>query len=563
MSDVTKINNQINGNSTVINDEIFSSGAATVINTEVASQNGLTEGTVLLDKYRIICKLDISTGEADLYMCEADDKQMITKFYRRPIAVKSEVISVLKQIKSPYVAELYDSGTYNGLPFEILPFYTNGSLQGKKYSYDELRNNIIPSIAKGLKTLHDAGIIHKDLKPSNIMLNDDCKSAAIIDFGISSVQENGNTVLVTKTGMTPEYSAPETFRNLFLEESDYYSFGITIFELFCGYTPYQNMSGEEIAQYTAVQRIPLPDNMPQNLKNLISALTYFDITNRNDERNPNRRWTYKEVEKWCNGEEQALPGSRAGMAVSNIPPYTFTGNKYTSVVSLVHALAENWNNGKKQLFRGLLSGFFKSYDPELAGFCIDAEDEASEGKVNDDIIFMKLLYKLSLDFTSFCWQGKIYESLASFGRDVLECLWKSDASKYDFYKSILNNRILSMYIECVDPNNRQLINALNGLELSYKTNISNKRECSIIYWTMGYMLSGQRLFCIDGKSFRTLDELVSYMKRLLDDSFEKFENFCHKLIGSDNQLDVQFESWLIALGKRKELDTWRNKIVNI
>lgn len=38
---------------------------------------------------------------------------------------------------------------------------------------------------------------------------------AIIDFGISSVREDNNTIIVTKTGMTPEYSAPETFRNLF------------------------------------------------------------------------------------------------------------------------------------------------------------------------------------------------------------------------------------------------------------------------------------------------------------------------------------------------------------
>ena len=82
-------------------------------------------------------------------------------------------------------------------------------------------------------------IIHKDLKPSNIMLLDDNRSVAIIDFGISSVVEQGNTVLVTKTGMTPEYSAPETFRKSLFEESDYYSFGITLYELYCGYNPYK------------------------------------------------------------------------------------------------------------------------------------------------------------------------------------------------------------------------------------------------------------------------------------------------------------------------------------
>ena len=90
---------------------------------------------------------------------------------------------------------------------------------------------IIPNINEGLHAIHEAGIIHKDLKPSNIMLNSDGETVSIIDFGISSIIADGNTVLVTKTGMTPEYSAPETFKNLFLRESDYYSFGITLFEL--------------------------------------------------------------------------------------------------------------------------------------------------------------------------------------------------------------------------------------------------------------------------------------------------------------------------------------------
>ena len=98
-------------------------------------------------------------------------------------------------------------------------------------SAPQLKNNIIPALNEGLKVLHDNGIIHKDLKPSNIMLNADGRTVSIIDFGISSIREEGSTVIVTKTGMTPDYSAPETFRGLFLSESDYYSLGITIFEL--------------------------------------------------------------------------------------------------------------------------------------------------------------------------------------------------------------------------------------------------------------------------------------------------------------------------------------------
>lgn len=63
----------------------------------------------------------------------------------------------------------------------------------------------------------------------------DRKGVALIDFGISSVMENGNTMIVTRTGMTPEYSAPETFRGLFLDESDYCKYiSITIFCLIAG-----------------------------------------------------------------------------------------------------------------------------------------------------------------------------------------------------------------------------------------------------------------------------------------------------------------------------------------
>ena len=53
------------------------------------------------------------------------------------------------------------------------------------------------------------------------MLCDNEEDVVIIDFGISSVKDGSNTIIVTQTGMTPEYSAMETFRNLFLEESDY------------------------------------------------------------------------------------------------------------------------------------------------------------------------------------------------------------------------------------------------------------------------------------------------------------------------------------------------------
>lgn len=557
MSNRTEINPNINA--TVINSEI---GQATAINMSLATSSAkLESGTILAGKYEIIEPLSVSTGEADLYVCKYDNKEYVVKVYRRQRAVKPEVITVLKSIRSPYVASLFDTGTYNNLPFEVLPYYKNGSLQGRQFSINELKKTIIPCINEALKILHQNDIIHKDLKPSNIMLLDDNKSVAIIDFGISSVVEQGNTVLVTNTGMTPEYSAPETFRNLFLEESDYYSFGITLYELYCGYTPYKNMNAEEIAQFTAVQRIPFPKDMPQELQDLISAVTYFDITNRNKKNNPNRRWTYTEVDNWCKGKKQVIPGEGTGFGTEKaIPPYTFLGQAYKDIPSLITALASNWNDGKKQLYRGLLSAFFKSFNPEIAGYCLDAEEEATRTAGKDDIIFWNLLYKIYPELNSFYWMGQIYESLPALGRDMLERLWKNDKSNYSYWDGILGNKLLTNYLSKVKSKNESLAVASSALETAHNVGNRSNRDTMMNYYTMAYLLSGQKLFAVGEKRLKNVAELTAHMKGLLDSSYEEFEDFCHSLIGYDDTLDVQLEAWLIALGKRRELDTWRHNL---
>lgn len=554
MNNTTQLNPNVN--STVINSEV---GQKTAINPNIVTATAnLSAGTVLAGKYEIVEPLSASTGEADLYVCKYNGTEYIAKVYRRQRAVKPEVITVLKSIDSPYVAKLFDTGIYNDRPFEVLPYYKNGSLLGKKFSFDELKKTIIPCINEALRVLHQNDIIHKDLKPSNIMLLDDNKSVAIIDFGISSVVEEGNTVLVTKTGMTPEYSAPETFRNLFLEESDYYSFGITLYELYCGYTPYKNMNAEEIAQFTAVQRIPFPKDMPQELQDLISAVTYFDITNRNKKNNPNRRWTYTEVDNWCKGKKQVIPGEGTGFGAEKaIPPYTFLGQAYKDIPSLITALASNWNDGKKQLYRGLLSSFFKNFNPEIAGYCMDAEEEATRTAGKDDIIFWNLLYKIYPELNGFYWMGQTYESLPALGRDMLERLWRNDKSNYSYWDSILGNKLLTNYLSKVKSKNENLADAASALETAHNVGNRSKRDTIMNYYTMAYLLSGQKLFAIGEKRLKSVSELTAYMKGLLDSSYEEFEDFCHSMIDYDDTLDVQLEAWLIALGKRKELDAWR------
>ena len=86
-----------------------------------------------------------------------------------------------------------------------------------------------------------------------------------------------------------------------------------------------------------------------------------------------------------------VPGEGVTSSSEQIPTYSFLKEKYSNIVELVNAMAINWNEGKKQLFRGLLSGFFKSVDPEIAGYCIDAEEAHANGG-NADVLFFQTIY---------------------------------------------------------------------------------------------------------------------------------------------------------------------------
>jgi hypothetical protein len=146
--------------------------------------------------------------------------------------------------------------------------------------------------------------------------------------------------------------------------------------------------------------------------------------------------------------------------------------------------------------------------------------------------------------------------LPALGREILEKLWKDDTSNDSVYYEILSEKMLSRYVSLKAENNNILSDAVTGLEDGYKIS-NNQRDKKKYLYLMGYMISGQKLMHIEGKDFRTVGELADYMKELLDESYEKFETLCHKLIDYDDNLDVQLESWLLALGKGKEIEIWR------
>lgn len=534
----------------------------TVRNVTAEDFTNFSEGTVLLDKYVVTDRLPVTSSEANIYICEYDDEEYVAKIYNRKDAVKSEIVEKLKALDSPHVAKIYDTGEYEGMSITILPYYRLGSLQGKRFTLKQLKRMIIPGVNDALQSLHNIGILHKDLKPANIMMLSSGKGIAIIDFGISSVMDSGASMIITKSGWTLAYASPEALRGAYFDESDYYSFGITLYELFCGYNPYENLNPEEVAQILIAQKLPYPEDMPQELQDLITGLTYNDLTNRNDLNNPNRRWTYDEVKKWLAGEKQPIPGGAPTARIVEESTsksfgnssYKFDGKNYDDVSELVPALAANWSEGKKHLTRKLLSGFFSRYDAEIANNIIDVEEEIQSGK-DSDIAFWRLLYKLAPDIKEFFWKNKRYSSLQSFGQEMLAKLRQSDMSDKNFWDEIFANHLLSQYLE-LHSQPKEAVDAVKSLETTNR----DRRDGLISYYHAAYLLTGKKELQVEDKKFYTAEELAEHINSLLDGSTEAFENFSYKLIDNDKKLNEEFEAWLIALGKRDELNNWKQNL---
>lgn len=201
----------------------------------------------------------------------SSDSESITRFYMEAQA--------MKELDHQNIVHVFDFGKQDNQLF-IAMTYVQGTtladiLHNKEQLSFEAIEIIIRQIARGLLYAHGKGIVHRDVKPSNIMLTHDNR-VYIMDFGISYIQQLEKDRL-TRTGMTmgtPEYMSPEQCHgdNVTIQ-SDIYSMGVILYEMTCGRLPFEGERPIEIALKHVQQQPPAPElfrkDMPQGLSELI------------------------------------------------------------------------------------------------------------------------------------------------------------------------------------------------------------------------------------------------------------------------------------------------------
>jgi serine/threonine-protein kinase len=157
-------------------------------------------------------------------------------------------IQVVARLQHPHIVPLYDSGEASGRLYYVMP-YVKGESMRERLKRDGPINaaeaqRIIREVADALDYAHSEGIVHRDIKPDNIILDD--RHAMVTDFGIArALSESGATL--TQTGVvigTPAYMSPEqiTGDSTIDGRSDIYSLGCVLFEMLSGKPPFASDS---------------------------------------------------------------------------------------------------------------------------------------------------------------------------------------------------------------------------------------------------------------------------------------------------------------------------------
>ncbi|WP_448904687.1 Stk1 family PASTA domain-containing Ser/Thr kinase [Gemella sp.] len=215
------------------------------------------------------------------FKIDANDEDAVKRFNREAKAVTS--------LSHPNIVSIYDVENEGEFYYLILEYVEGMTLKDYMVKNPRIPIETIVHIAKqiaaGLSHAHQNGIIHRDIKPQNILMNENltCK---ITDFGIARAY--GDTTLTQTNQMlgTVYYLSPEQARgNVATAQSDIYSLGILIFEMITGQIPFKGESAVAIALKHLQEELPDIDkyreNVPQSVKNIVLKATM---------KNPNERY---------------------------------------------------------------------------------------------------------------------------------------------------------------------------------------------------------------------------------------------------------------------------------
>ena len=197
----------------------------------------------------------------------------------------------LAQLNHPNIVKVIDYGDYEGKPYLVMPYLEGGTLKGLMQArgalpWQEAVRVLLP-IAKALAYAHQRGMIHRDVKPSNILITDSGEPM-LSDFGVTKIIEEETTLDLTGTSATvgtPEYMAPEQATSKTVDHRvDIYALGIVFYEMVTGRKPYVADTPLAVLFKQASEPLPRPKQFVPVLPDKVEQIILKALAKKPEDR---------------------------------------------------------------------------------------------------------------------------------------------------------------------------------------------------------------------------------------------------------------------------------------
>lgn len=256
----------------------------------------MIKGKMIADRYEIIRALG-EGGMADVYLAHDKilDRDVAIKILRGELSKDPVTLlrfqreaSAVSKLHHHNIVEVYDVGEYEGRNYMVMEYVQGRTLKQLILQRGPLciqeAVDIMIQLVSAIKNAHDNDIIHRDIKPQNVLIKDD-GTVKITDFGIALAS---NAVQLTQSDSvlgSAHYIAPETTRG---ESStpkiDIYALGIVFYEMLVGKVPFNGDNPVQIAMKHLKEDLPsvrkFNPTIPQSVENIIIKATAKNVNNR-------------------------------------------------------------------------------------------------------------------------------------------------------------------------------------------------------------------------------------------------------------------------------------------
>jgi serine/threonine-protein kinase len=269
----------------------------------------------------------------------AENPEALSRFLREAQSAAS--------LRSPHVVQILDHGVDNGVPFIVMELLEGESLSARIERQHRLSPadtaRILTQVCRAITRAHEAGVIHRDLKPDNIFLvrNDEDEVAKVLDFGVAKASSHGmgTAVGATRTGSvlgTPYYMSPEQAEGMknIDGRSDLWSLGVIAWECLLGSRPFEAETLGGLLLAICARDMPVPSTMgavPAGFDAWFARACSRDVGGRFG----SAKELAAELRQVCNGAGAAVPAPYLagpvssqhghGVPASSLPLATTTG----------------------------------------------------------------------------------------------------------------------------------------------------------------------------------------------------------------------------------------------